>query len=185
MTNTFYYDDIQEFDSSFAEKAYYSKSGELILITTGGNELLYSDVPQQVWHDLIAADSTGNFFQSHIRGVYDYQGESPYYFFQRNPKTPDPTETPIEIGGSKVTDTDGNVLLDASDYKVGVVGADLNPGQIANFARRAVATSNESGREYVVSATFKTFEEAHVLFSYAEAAAKDVSLTMYNSEEVN
>ena len=23
MTNTFYYDDIQEFDSSFAEKAYY------------------------------------------------------------------------------------------------------------------------------------------------------------------
>lgn len=202
MTNTFYYDDMQEFDSTFAEKAYYSKNGELILITTGGNELMYSDVPQQVWHDLIEADSTGTFFQSHVRGVYPYQGESPYYFFQRNSETPDPTETPIEIGGSRVTDSDGNVLLDASNShtnvyppKIEVGSIDFDDAQIADIVRRTMKTPNEireslpsssddSGREYVVSATFKTFEEAHVLFSYAEAAAQHASLSVYNSEEV-
>ena len=101
MTNTFYYDDIQEFDSTFAEKAFYSNSGDLILITTGGNELMYSDVPQQVWHDLIAADSTGNFFQSHIRGVYDYQGESPYYSSSAIPRLLIPRRPQSRLAGPR------------------------------------------------------------------------------------
>ena len=179
MTDTFYYDDMAEFCSTFAEKAYYSKNGELILITVGGNELLYSDVPQQVWTDLIEADSTGNFFQSHVRGVYPYQGESPYYFFQRNPQT---------------VDSDSNNQSTATPVKVEVTGPTLDGDSVAEMVRRTTKTPNEireglssdeSGREYVVSATFKTFEEAHVLFSYAEAAAQHASLSVYNSEEVN
>ena len=202
MTDTFHYDDYHEFDSTFAEGAYYSKNGDLILVTTGGAELLYSNVPQQVWSDLIEADSTGNFFQSHIRGVYDYQGESPYTFFQSNPSE-------IAPGESKVMTGDGTVLIDSSTastvdpIKVEVVSPNLSIDgkMLADSMRRTLMTPNEardraglpphsddspsddSGREYVVSATFATFEEAHVLFSYAEAAAKHASLSVYNTDE--
>ena len=33
----------------------------------------YSQVPEKVWNALKAAESTGNFVNNNIKGVYDYQ----------------------------------------------------------------------------------------------------------------
>jgi hypothetical protein len=61
-------------DSSLIKAIGYDKEkGELIVqFKKGGEKYRYQDVPENVWEQFKAAESTGKFFLANIKGAFGY-----------------------------------------------------------------------------------------------------------------
>lgn len=159
MTNdTFYYTNYHEFDySTFADEAYFNSGlGTLVIITTDGDQLVYT-ATQMLWDDFIAAGSAGRFYQQYIKGAQDYLSDSQYTFLeQREDATFNITNQSIRVSPTSPS-ISGNI-----------------PGE---WVLPSPAEDVEAQYEYVIFAKFKNFEDAYKAFSYLEVDATEASLS--------
>ena len=58
--------------SNIAGIAYIKEAEQLMVQFNSGSVYAYSDVPEQVYQDFLAADSKGKFFAQSIKDVYAY-----------------------------------------------------------------------------------------------------------------
>lgn len=158
MTNdTFYYTNYHEFDySTFADEAYFNSGlGTLVIITTDGDQLVYT-ATQMLWDDFIEADSAGRFYQQYIKGVQDYLSDSQYTFFERKDVALNITNQSIHVSPTSPS-TSGTIT-----------------GQ---WVLPSPAEDVEAQYEYVIFAKFRNFEDAYRAFSYLEVDATEASLS--------
>lgn len=153
MSDTFYYTDVKEFSSTFSERAYYNENTGKVVFETPAGETLTYTIDHDTWEDFTEAASQGRFFRKYILGVCEYHPNQDYLFFLKDQTVKS------------------------------VPGFDLRAPEGAEEVSVKPASPDNGGKEYVVSATFQSFEEAYTLFSYAEPGAKHVSITSYSLED--
>lgn len=60
-------------DSSNVEQASYNEATSTLLVRfKGGKSYLYSDVPIEVWKNLVTAPSVGKYVRAHVVNAYKY-----------------------------------------------------------------------------------------------------------------
>jgi hypothetical protein len=63
----------KQFESSYLDKGIYDNdTQELILVFKYGKPRKFFDVPQTVWNELKESESSGSFFHSNIKKVFEY-----------------------------------------------------------------------------------------------------------------
>ena len=59
--------------SNIAEVAYSSLRCSMVIKFNSGVDYEYDAVPQQVFEEMIGADSVGKYFHANVRGVFNYK----------------------------------------------------------------------------------------------------------------
>lgn len=59
--------------SGLISKIDYNEETEELTLTLKGGTYKYTDVPKQVFSDLLAADSAGKYFHSAIKGKFEFE----------------------------------------------------------------------------------------------------------------
>jgi KTSC domain-containing protein len=59
--------------SNLQSGTYDTDSRELVIVFNNGGQYRYSDVPPNIWEDLITAPSAGSFFHHNIRQSFSYE----------------------------------------------------------------------------------------------------------------
>lgn len=63
----------QDFNSSLVQNGSYNSQNLDLILEVNGVEYLYEGVPASVWDGLVQAPSKGVYFNTHIKGVYNFK----------------------------------------------------------------------------------------------------------------
>lgn len=59
-------------NSSQIKKVGMTESGDLFVTFSKGTEYLYKNVPNEIYEDLVKAESVGKFLNMNVKGKYEY-----------------------------------------------------------------------------------------------------------------
>lgn len=152
-------------NSSFAPWAGYDAVEKKMLIRTGrGDYILYSEVPPEYWDAYANAESKGRAYRDYIKGKFTYEGTG--------------EDHPVYLSLTKREPDD--VIISGGTFSVGGVSLSSDGVTYGNADNNVALKPTGT---YMVTAEFKSFEEAVKWASYLDGNAEYLSLSRVKEEE--